>query len=475
MSLDTEPVTALPELRLSQRWRWASKQAIGFLMQQAVENPEVISLAAGLVDPDSLPVAETRAAALALLGDEARARQALQYGTTAGAERLRRILLEHFAGLEGVPLAELGIDAGQLVLTTGSQQLLSIIGEVLLDPGDICLVAAPTYFVFLGVLNGLGARAVPVATDEDGLQPEQLEAELERLDAEGQLDRVKLIYTVSYYKNPAGTSLAAERRRELVEIARRWSGGPPVAADGPPARRSALLQALPPTGPPPDGDGRRRQAGRPSRRSHRLMILEDAAYRELRYDGPELPSVWSFDPDHEWVIYAQTFSKSFSPGLRVGYGVLPRELVAPVCDRKANEDFGSANFNQHLLATVFEQGLYENHVRQVRASYRRKRDTMLAAADRHFADLPGVTWVHPHGGLYVWMTLPEHVPTGFDSPLFERAVQIEKVMYVPGELFYAGPPAGRHRSQMRLSYGVQSPEGITAGMERLARAVRSVL
>jgi 2-aminoadipate transaminase len=304
---------------------------------------------------------------------------------------------------------------------------------VLLDPGDICLVAAPTYFVFLGVLNGLGARAVPVPSDHNGLQVDRLEAELRQLEAEGQLDRVKLIYTVSYYKNPSGTSLSADRRRELVAIARRWS------------------------------------------KHQRLLILEDAAYRELRYDGPELPSVWSFDPDQDRVVYTQTFSKSFSPGLRVGYGVLPRELVAPICDRKGNEDFGSANLNQHLLASVFEQGLYEEHVRLVRGSYRRKRDAMLAAADRFFADLPGVSWVRPEGGLYVWMTLPESINTGFDSLLFTRAVQVEQVMYVPGELFYAGPSNRRHRNQMRLSYGVQSPEGITEGMERLARAVRSVM
>ncbi|HUG93833.1 MAG TPA: PLP-dependent aminotransferase family protein [Planctomycetaceae bacterium] len=431
MSHDAQPRSNIPELRLSQRWRWASKQAISFLMQQAVENPGVISLAAGLVDPDSLPVPETLAAAQTLLADDRLARQALQYGTTAGAERLRRVLLGHFARLEGQPAEALGVDAGQIVLTTGSQQLLSLVGEVLLDPGDICLVAAPTYFVFLGVLNGLGAQAVPVPADDDGLRVDLLERELEQLDAEGQHDRVTLIYTVSYYKNPSGISLAAGRRRELVEIARRWSRG------------------------------------------QRLMILEDAAYRELRYDGPDLPSVWSFD--REFVIYAQTFSKSFSPGLRVGYGVLPRELVAPVCDRKGNEDFGSANFNQHLLATVFEQGLYEDHVNHVRASCRRKRDAMLAAAERHFAGLPGVSWVQPHGGLYVWMRLPEAVNTSFDSLLFTRAVQVEKVMYVPGELFYAGPANRRHRNELRLSFGVQPVEGIAAGMERLARAVRSVL
>lgn len=422
-----------PAARLSQRWRWASRQAISFLMQQAVENPEVISLAAGLVDPGSLPVAEARAALADLLADDTRARHALQYGTTAGAERLRERLVENLARLEGCRPTDLGISADQIVLTTGSQQLLSLVGEVLFDPGDICLVAAPTYFVFLGVLSGLGARAIPVATDEHGMRMDALEAELERLAAAGELDRVKLIYLVSYYENPSGVSLSAQRRRQAVEIARRWSRG------------------------------------------HRLFILEDAAYRELHYNGPALPSVWSFDADRRTVILAQTFSKSFAPGVRVGWGVLPPELVGPVCDRKGNEDFGSANLNQHLLAAVFERGLYEPHVRQVCDAYRAKRDAMLAAADRYFSDIPGVTWVRPHGGLYVWMTLPESVETGFDSPLFRHATRTEQVMYVPGELCYVdGPPPPSH-NQMRLSFGVQSPDGITLGMERLARAVRAVI
>lgn len=431
---DSESDTRLPDPKLSQRWQWASRAAISFLMQQAVENPEVVSLAAGLVDPASLPVTETRQAVTELLADEKRARQVLQYGTTAGSERLRRILLRHLARQESCAVDDLGISADQLILTTGSQQLLSIAGEILLDPGDICLVASPTYFVFLGVLRGLGAEAIPVETDGDGMRMDSLEQQLQRLDIQGRLDRVKLIYLVSDFENPSGVSLSPERREQVVQIARRWS------------------------------------------RSHRMMILEDAAYRELHYDGPENPSVWSFDPSRQTVLYAQTFSKSFSPGVRVGYGVVPKELVAPICDRKGNEDFGSANFNQHLLATVMEMGLYESHLEQVRAAYRRKRDAMLEAAEREFSDRPEVSWVQPHGGLYVWMSLPKNVPTGFDSPLFEQASKREGVMYVPGELCYAPGESGAVPThQMRLSFGVQTVEGIADGMRRLANAVRAVL
>ena len=432
--MTTDLVSTAPPLQLSRRWHYAREQAISFLMQQAVENPEVISLAAGLVDYSTLPGEETLDASQEVLSDHAAAQIALQYGTTAGAERLRRLLLNHFAELEGQSAADCPAETSRLMITTGSQQLLSLACEVLLDPGDICVVAGPTYFVFCGNLNGVGAETVTIPTDDDGIRTDLLEAELQRLDSEGLLPRVKLIYVVSYYDNPAGLSLSLDRRREVVEIARRWS------------------------------------------REHRILILEDAAYRELRYDGPVFPSIWSCDDTGgQNVIYTQTFSKSYAPGLRVGFGVVPDDLVRPLCDRKGNEDFGSANLNQYLLANVLESGRYAEHLQLVCDSYRTKRDKMLAAAEEHFSGFPGAMWVHPHGGLYVWMTLPEQIETGFESALFEEAVKRQGVMYVPGELCYTGPIANRPRHQMRLSYGVQTPDGIEEGMRRLAAAVQTFL
>ena len=202
-------------------------------------------------------------------------------------------------------------------------------------------------------------------------------------------------------------------------------------------------------------------------------MLEDAAYRELQYDGEVHPSVWSFDETRESVIYTQTFSKTFSPGIRVGFGVLPKELVGPICDRKGNEDFGSANFNQHLVANALSTGRYHEHLQKVRQGYQLKRDAMLAAAEEYFSDIEGVSWVHPHGGLYVWMSLPKEISTGFQSDLFQAAVK-NGVMYVPGELCYAGAIADRPKHQMRLSYGVLTEEGIREGMKRLASAVKSM-
>ncbi|WP_339911440.1 PLP-dependent aminotransferase family protein [Symmachiella dynata] len=433
MSTQQEKTNAPPPSRLSLRRHWGGDQPISFLMQQGVANPDCISLAAGLVDQGSLPAREVQAALQEMLADDHVAKRALQYGTTHGNAELRGQLLGHLAGLEHVGVDQLGVDVNQVILTTGSQQLLSIVGEILLDPEDIVLVAAPTYFVYLGTLNGLGARIIPVATDEDGMRMDALEAKLEEIEAAGDLERVKLIYLVSYYENPSGVSLSAQRRAEAVAIAQRWS------------------------------------------KSQRIYILEDAAYRELRYDGPELPSIWSFDTDRHTVILAKTFSKTFAPGLRIGFGVVPAELERPICDRKGNEDFGSANFNQHLLSQVFRMGLYDSHVAGLREMYTAKRDAMLRAAETYFGDIPGVSWVHPHGGLYVWITLPESCDTSLDGRLFREAVQTHGVMYVPGEFSFAGERAERPNHHMRLSYGVQDAAGIDLGMQRLAAAVKSVL
>ncbi len=421
---------SMPPIHYSERWKWGSRQAISFLMEQGVDNPDILTLGAGLVDSETLPVEEVARLVAEICRDPQEARAALQYGSTPGSPRLRTALLQHLASLEKCSSEELGISTDQILLTTGSQQFLSLVCEVLFNPGDICFVAAPTYFVFLGTLAGVGARIIPIRSDEHGMVMEELDGEIARLAEAGELHRVKLIYLVSDFENPSGVCLSARRRQQAVQLAQKWS------------------------------------------QKQRILILEDAAYRELRYSGEPLPSIWSFDSDHEYVLLAQTFSKSFSPGLRVGYGVVPTELVGPLSDRKGNEDFGSANFNQHLLAKALESGIYTRHVERVRQAYTRKRDAMLQAADRYFRDIPGVHWVQPDGGLYVWMSLPAGLSASFDNELFVHATREEQVMYVPGSLCYTGPMESRPHNQMRLSFGVLEPELIDRAMLHLSRAVR---
>ncbi len=431
--MTTSHAVATPEPRWSRRREWSADNVVGFMMKQAVDHPECIGLAAGLVDPGTLPLEATRQATAALLTDDQMLRQALQYGTTEGAVHLRDLLLEYLADLEQVPVEKLGISRDQVVLSTGSQQMLSLLCQAVLDPGDVCLIADPTYYVMLSTVRGQGARAVSVSSDEEGMKLDSLEAQLKQLAANGELDRVKMVYVVSDYDNPRSVSLSTGRREQLVALVESFST------------------------------------------KQRILVVEDAAYRELYYDGESRPSVWSFDRDRRTVALVQTFSKCFSPGLRVGFAVLPEHLVEAVLDLKGNEDFGSTSFSQHILASVLEQGLLAEHVVRLRSTYAAKRDVLLEAATDYLGDADGVSWHEPSGGLYVWLSLPEEVDAGLRGSLFARAVQDEQVMYVPGQLCYCGDGESRPGHQLRLSFGVETPERLAEGMMRLARAIRAEL
>ena len=422
------PVQPATGFQPSQRAQWAAGQPINQLMARALENPDLISLAAGFVNGDTLPDEPVQHALSELLGDPAAARSALQYGTTAGLPTLRRMLVERASALDG---CDTPLSPDQVVVTAGSNQLLHLVSESLLDPGDVVLCASPTYFVYMGLLAGLGTHPVGVATDQAGIIPEALEERLDQFRAKGELGRVKAIYLVPYFDNPAGVTMPAQRRAAVVEIAKRWS------------------------------------------RQSKIHVISDEAYRELRYWGDDIRSMWTCDEEGDTVIVAGTFSKSFSPGIRVGWGFLPRHLAGPVNDQKGNVDFGSPNFNQHLMAKVMEMGLLDAHVERVREGYRSKLTAMLEAARTHLAPLAEVRWFEPSGGLYVWLTLPPRIDASMDGPLFEAAME-EGVLYVPGQFCYPSRGETVCRNTIRLSFGVQSCAKIREGVEKLARAIAVV-
>lgn len=415
---------------LSRRAHWSAGQPISYLMRLALERPTLISLAAGFVDQGSLPHAATRAAAEALLHEPADAHAALQYGTTHGFPPLRARLRDRLWTMDRCPDKEVALD--RVVVTAGSNELLHLIGDTLLNPGDIVLAAAPTYFVFLGMLTNLGARCIGVASDEHGMIPEALDKALQALEARGERSRVKAVYLTSYFDNPSSISLSAERRRPIVDLIKWWS------------------------------------------EQQKFYIIEDTAYRELRYQGDDIPSLWAADDSGDTVIYTGTFSKSFSPGIRVGWGVLPHDLVEPVLNQKGNIDFGAPNFAQHLVHKVLELGLYEPHVDQLRTVYREKLAAMLDAAETYLRPIPGVRWERPSGGLYVWLELPPSIDTGTDGRLFRRALDAG-VIYVPGRYSYPNEGAEPANNRIRLSFGVQSPENIRRGVQLLSEAIRAEL
>ncbi|MFP4055796.1 MAG: PLP-dependent aminotransferase family protein [Candidatus Brocadiia bacterium] len=424
--------SSAPGFAFSARAARTTDQPIGYLMAMAVDRPDLISLAAGLVDYESLPSEQAALLLDELLRDAASAKIPLQYGTIEGLAELRSVLLDHVARLDGLSPDDLQASARDVVVTSGSQQLLFMLGDVLLDPGDIAITAWPSYFVYAAALQTFGADVRCVDIDEGGMVPEALEALLQRLDGEGALPRVKLLYVCSYHQNPTGITLAAERRPALLDLVRRYST------------------------------------------DHRILVVEDAAYRELTYHGEPPPSLKRYDTGNRFVALLQTFSKPFAPGVKIGYGLLPSDLVEPVLLQKGSHDFGSANLCQHLLLAAMKQGVYARHLERLRRHYAAKRDAMLAALDEHLgAFQPAHTrWTRPSGGLYVWLTLPPGTDTGPHGPLLQRALD-EGVLYVPGAYCYPpDPDRTAPTNTLRLSYGSPTIEQIREGVRRLAHAIR---
>jgi 2-aminoadipate transaminase len=433
LRMSTDGPTSSNALALSAKALRTREQPISYLINVAIQNPGIVNLAAGLVDPLTLPVEETAAITQRVFADIARGRSALQYDTTLGQADLRREILKHLEKLEGAPASSLGITADDVLVTTGSQQALYLIGDTLLDPGDIVIAANPSYFVYTGALSSLGATVLTAPMDAGGMNLDAVEKILVELQHTNQLHRLKFIYCTSYFQNPTGLSLAAERRKRLYELARDFS------------------------------------------RAHRVLILEDAAYRELRYDGDALPSIKSYDPDNQHTIISHTFSKPFAPGIKLGYTIMPRDLLDPILQQKGNHDFGSASVCQHIALEALRSGSYYTHVEKLRRSYRIKRDRTLEALDRHMPKIPGVHWTHPHGGLYVWITLPEQIDTSRQSEMFQTCLS-RGVLYVPGDYCMQPDPGGKlARHHLRLSFGAVPIEKIEPGIERLAEVIREQL
>jgi 2-aminoadipate transaminase len=430
-----EPTTAAgpDRLPLSSKALRTREQPISFLITEALRNPRLINLAAGLVDPLTLPVEEVRAITARLFSDTGRGRSVLQYDTTVGLRELRRRMLKHMEDLEGQPIATLGLTEDHLVLSTGSQQSLYLVGDALVDPGDIVIAANPSYFVYTGTLSSLGAKVETVPMDDSGMDVEAVDRLLAELERDGRLPRVKFVYCTSYFDNPTGLSLAADRRPRLLEIVRKYS------------------------------------------KDHRILILEDAAYRELRYDGEPYRSIKSYDPDNRFTVISHTFSKPFAPGIKLGYSAMPDDLLHAVLQQKGNHDFGSANVTQHIALEAMRDGSYDEHVKVLQAAYKLKRDAMVAALKRMMPNRADLHWTHPHGGLYVWMTLPESLDTSRGGPMFAAAIG-EGVLYVPGDYCFQPDRQGRvPKNHLRLSFGQVAPDQIEPGIERLAHVVSRFL
>lgn len=402
-------------------------------MATALANPGLISLAAGFTDQASLPVLETREILEELFDSPKLGPAALQYGTTLGDPLLREVTARRLQHLDHAPKSSPALAPERMIITNGSQQLLYMVTEALCDPGDIVVVEDPSYFVYLGILQSHGVRTRGVSMESDGLDIVHLERVLQSLKQAGELPRLKLLYLVTYYQNPTGLTTAFEKKDSALKLLReyeRWAG-------------------------------------------HPLYLLEDAAYRELRFRGEDVKSAVAADRSGERVIYTGTYSKPFATGVRVGFGLLPKEVFTPVVRIKGNHDFGSSNLLQQLLARALASDLYESHLAMLRNRYSQKAKVMRKQLQQHFP--PAIEWREPQGGLYFWPRLPYPLKSGTKSRLFREALR-QNVLYVPGELCYAEDPSRpKPNNEMRLSFGAATERNICAGIERLGKAVHKLL
>jgi 2-aminoadipate transaminase len=407
---------------------------ISWLMQLALSRPRLISLAAGFTDNESLPVREVQKLLERILVSRSKGESALQYGSTQGDPALRRLTADYLHQLDRNPKSS-NYAPDRMIISNGSQQMLYLVTEALCDTGDIVLLEDPTYFVYLGILQSRGVEARGIRMERDGLNIEQLESVLQSLKKTGDLRRVKAVYLVSYFQNPTAITTSFRKKQAALELLRRYE----------------------------------RAAGHP------IFLIEDAAYRELRFRGDDERSALAVRGAGDRVIYAGTYSKPFATGTRVGFGMLPEPLFRAVLSIKGNHDFGTSNLLQQLMTQALQTSQYQDHLRGMRRRYARKAGVMSQILQETFP--PDVEWIEPDGGLYFWAKLPKHIRCGTASALFKSALASE-VLYVPGELCYADDPTRKKvNHEMRISFGNASEKDIREGVRRLgsvlARAIKA--
>jgi 2-aminoadipate transaminase len=372
--------------------------------------PDVISLAYGMPDPALFPTAGLAAAAAEALRDPATHAVALQYGNVGGNPLLVAELARKLESEEGRP-----VPAGSLVMTNGSSQAIALVVQALANPGDVCLCEAPT---FLGTIHHIrfhGIRTAPVPLDDRGLDVDALEEKIARLEAAGTPPR--FVYTIPTFNNPAGVTMTLDRRRALLDVAAR----------------------------------------------HGVPVIEDDAYRDLRFEGEPVPTLHALDREG-LVVRLGTFSKIVAPGVRLGFALADPAVIERVLAFKAE---GSTNgFASMVVGTFMKQGGLAAHIETLRAAYRVRRDAMYEALASEMPE--GVTWTRTEGGFFLWLTLPPRTDV---AKMSARAVE-ERVVTLSGTECF---PDGRGTHNLRLAFSLQPPDRIAEGIRRLGRAIRAAL
>jgi len=370
--------------------------------------PEVVSLAGGMPFVKALPDSLVNGALEAVMRKDGPT--AMQYGSGQGVPALRAQILDIMA-LEGI--TDASVD--DVIVTTGSQQALDFVTKLFIDPGDVVLCEAPSYVGAIGVFRSYQADMVHVTMDENGLVPDALRASIAEVTASGRT--IKFLYTIPNFHNPAGVTLSAERRPEILAICK----------------------------------------------EHGILILEDNPYGLLSFDEPVPHAIRSLDEDG--VIYLGSFSKTLAPGFRVGWALAPHAIKEKLVLIAEAAMLCPSSFSQMVISEYLNEADWMGQIEQFRGVYRERRDTMNAAMNEH---LPELSWNVPNGGFYIWVDLPANLDS---KAMLPRAVS-ELVAYTPGTAFFAD---GSGRRNMRLSFCYPTPEQIKVGIRRLATVINGEL
>lgn len=395
----------MTQFKYSKRVPADGTDAVGAILQAAAD-PKIISFAGGLPAPELFPVKEMKATVDKVF--EEHGQEAMQYGAAKGVTALREVIQQHVKEKENVDS-----ELDNVLVTTGSEQALDLVGKAFVDPGDTVLVEQPTYLCALDVFRSYGANFASVEMDEDGMKMDVLE---EALKAN---PNTKLIYTVPNFQNPTGRTMTEERRKQLAELAEKYD----------------------------------------------VYVLEDNPYGEIRFAGQHVPAVKSFDKSGH-VLYMSTFSKTLAPGFRLGWLVADEDVVNKLTVLKQSADLHTDNLAQFAVAQFFADNDVDAHVKEISDLYGKRKDLMLEGIKKYFPE--GVKYTNPEGGMFLWVEVP-----GVDDTveLFKECLEHD-VAFVPGDPFFAGEA---QPGAFRLNYSNMKEDQIEVGLKRLGAALTAAV
>lgn len=374
----------------------------------AAVRPDIISLSGGMPDVSLLPITAIRKAVRNAL--ESDRNGALQYGSTDGRMGTKQVICSLMRDI-GVR-----VKPDQIMITSGAQEALDLLGKVFIDPGDIIITEGPTYLTALQAFSTYEPEVRTVPFDDEGMRMDLLEEELERIGKDN--PRLKFLYTIPNFQNPGGVTMTKERRKRLLELSEEYD----------------------------------------------FLVVEDDPYGRLRYEGGHQIPLKAMD---DRVIYLGTMSKIFAAGLRCGWVAAPRSIIGKINLVKQGADLCGSSLDQLIVEHYFTDTPWQRTLQKFVKTYRARRNAMLAALEEHFP--PEATWTHPEGGFFVWVTLPEYVDTG---SMLAEALEAG-VTYVPGDSFFPGGTQGKNC--MRINFSYESPENIEEAIRRLAGVIEDRL